>query len=177
MPGKGFVRSGIGEKKDQFRVTFYDNEFKETWKYETSADAKGYEAFILSDLNSQYVSGITLRRDGMMSKKMEYFLTVFSTETGKKLIDVSAEKSKQQLSITSTILQEGSNQVLLQGEFYDLEDKAGVNKSNGFYIKTYDLSTGKEVSENSIPGKRTSPSCLMPRATNRMSKKKQRLPG
>ena len=64
VPGKGFVRSGVGEKKDQFRVTFYDNEFKEKWHYETPADAKGYEAFILSDLNSQYVR--TLRTiDGL----------------------------------------------------------------------------------------------------------------
>jgi hypothetical protein len=147
VPGKGFVRSGYGKGNDQFKVTFYDNTFKEKWSYETPKDAKGFETFMISDVNAQYVTGTTLRRDGLMSRKFNYFLTVFNAETGAKLIDVSAEKPKQQLSITSTILQEGSDELLLQGEFYGLDDKPGVNKSKGFYIKSYDLKTGKETKE------------------------------
>lgn len=147
VPGKGFVRSGFGKKSDQYKVTFYDNEFKQKWVYETPEDADGYEAFVLSDINDKYVTGTTLRRDGKMSRKMEYFLTVFNAETGKKILDKSAEKAKQQLSISATILQAGKDEVLLQGEYYDEDDKPGINKSKGFYIKTYDLNTAKEVGD------------------------------
>lgn len=148
VPGKGFVRSGYGKSSDQIKVTFYDNAFVEKWSYETPKDAKGYEVFSLSDINSQYVTGITMRRNGLLSHKMEYYLTVFDVATGKKLVDVSAEKGQQQLSITSTILQEGSDQLLLQGEYYDMDAKPGVHKSKGFYIKTFDIKSAAEVNEH-----------------------------
>ncbi len=148
VPGKGFVRSGYGKSNDQFKVTMYDNNFKEKWSYETPKTAKGYEQFMLSDINAQYVTGMTIRRDGMLSHKLNYFLTIFNADTGEKTLDVSAEKEKQQLSISATILEEGSDQMLLQGEYYDLDAKPGVHKSKGFYIKTYDLKTGKETSEH-----------------------------
>ncbi|MBK8191908.1 MAG: hypothetical protein IPK76_01325 [Lewinellaceae bacterium] len=109
--------------------------------------SKEYETFLLSDVNASYATGITLRRNGLMSRKVEYFLTVFDIESGKKIIDVSAEQPKEQLSISSITLQEGNEQVVLQGEYYDLDDKPGVSKSKGFYLKIYDLKTGKEISE------------------------------
>lgn len=147
VPGKGFVRAGYGEDKDKFKVTFYDNNFKTKWSYQTPESSKEYETFLLSDVNESYATGITLRRDGLMSRKVEYFLTVFDIESGKKIIDVSAEQPKEQLSISSITLQEGNEQVVLQGEYYDLDDKPGVSKSKGFYLKMYDLKTGKEISE------------------------------
>lgn len=147
VQSKGFVRSGYGESKDQFRLTLYDNNFKKKWSYETPSDSKDYEIFVFSDVNDRYVTGTIIRRSGMMSKKFEYFLAVFDAETGKKLIDVSVEKPKEQLSITAVNLLEGTDQAVLQGEYYDLDDKPGVNKSKGFFLKTYDLKTGKEISE------------------------------
>ncbi|MBL7828852.1 MAG: hypothetical protein JNJ57_19615 [Saprospiraceae bacterium] len=147
VEGKGFVRTGYGKSSDQFKLYFYDNTFKQVWAYETPKDAKGFENFFLSDINTQYISGTTWRRKTLLSKKFEYYLTVFDAATGKKLVDVSAENKGQQLSITSTILQPGSNEILLQGEYYNEDDKPGVHKSKGFYIKTFDITTAKETSE------------------------------
>ncbi len=147
VQGKGFVRAGYGEDKDKYRITFYDNNLKTKWSYQTPETSKDYETFLVADIDEHYVTGITMRRDGLMSRKMEYFLTVFEVETGKKLLDVSAENPKEQLSISSAILLEGTDQVTLQGEYYDLDDKPGVSKSKGFYLKIYDLKTGKEISE------------------------------
>jgi len=147
VPGKGFVRAGYGEDKDKYRITFYDNNFKTKWSYQTPEASKDFETFLISDVNEKYVTGTTMRRDGLMSRKIEYFLTVFDVETGKKILDTSVENAKEQLSISSTILLKGTDQMVLQGEFYDLDDKPGVNKSKGFYLKTYDLNTGKELSE------------------------------
>jgi hypothetical protein len=144
--GKGFVRSGYGKKNDQFKVTFYDNEFKEKWAYESPKESKDYEMFMLCDVNERYVTGTTIRRKNILTKKMDYWITVFDVETGKKVVDASVESAKQQLSISSTVLLEGK--VLIQGEFYDLDDRAGVDKSKGFYIKTYDLKTGKQVDQH-----------------------------
>jgi hypothetical protein len=147
VTGKGFVRAGYGKSKDQYGLTFYDNEFKQKWHYETPSESKDFESFLISDINTQYITGVTIRRKGLMSRKFEYFLTVFDVETGKITIDVSVEKPKQQLSISSTNLLEATDQVVLQGEYYDENDKPGVDKSKGFYLKIYDLKTGKPVSE------------------------------
>lgn len=146
IPEKGFVRAGYGEDKDQFSVTMYDANFAKKWRYQTPDGTKGMETFLLTDVNEKYVSGLTMRRKGMMTTKFEYFLTVFDIETGKKLMDASVESGKENLSISATNLVENDN-ILVQGEYYDLEDKAGVNKSKGFYLKKYDLKTGKEVNE------------------------------
>lgn len=145
--GKGFIRTGVGEGKDQFKITLYDNNFKKKWSYETPESTKDFETFIISDVNDRYVTGTLLRRKNGMSKIFEYFLAVFDVETGKKLIDKSIEKSKEQLSISNVNLLEGTDQAVLQGEYYDLDDKPGVNKSKGFYLKVFDLKTGKEISE------------------------------
>lgn len=147
VPGKGFIRAGYGEDKDKYRITFYDNSFKMKWSYQTPNESKDYETFLVSDINEHYVTGVTMRRDGLMSRKMEYSLTVFDVETGKKLLDTSAESSKEQLSISATNLLEGTDQMVLQGEYYDLDDKPGVSKSKGFYLKIFDLKTAKEISE------------------------------
>lgn len=147
VPSKGFVRAGYGEGKDQYSVTMYDINFKKKWRYQTPDDSKGMETFILSDINDKYVSGLTMRRKGMMSTKFEYFLTVFDLETGKKMVDVSVESSKENLSISATNLLE-NDEVVVQGEYYDLNDKAGVNKSKGLYLKKFDIKTAKPIGEN-----------------------------
>lgn len=147
VPGKGFVRPGMGKSSSQYKLTFYDNSFKEKWTYETPEENKGYEFFTVSDVNDKYISGITIRRNSILSKKMEYFLTVFSADTGEKILDTSIESDKQQLSLSSIIFKENSNEVLIQGEYYDEDAKAGVDKSKGIFIKTYDLSSRKELSQ------------------------------
>lgn len=146
VPGKGFVRAGYGEDKDQYSVTMYDTNFKKKWRYQTPDGSKGMETFILSDISDKYVSGLTMRRKGMMSTKFEYYLTVFDIETGKKMVDASVESTKENLSISATNLLD-NDEILVQGEYYDLDDKAGVNKSNGLYLKKYDIKTAKSISE------------------------------
>jgi hypothetical protein len=110
------------------------------------------ETFLLSGISDKYVSGLTMRRKGIMSTKFEYFLTVFDLETGKKLVDVSVEKEKENLSISATNLLDNDH-VLVQGEYYNADDKAGVHKSNGVYFKKFDIKTGKGVSDTKLSWK------------------------
>lgn len=147
VPGKGFARPAIGESNSQYKLTFYDNNFKEKWTYETPKENKGYEFFTISDANEKYIVGTNIRRSSILSKKMEYFLTVFSVDNGEKILDIPIETDKQQLSLSSIILKENSNELLLQGEYYAEDEKPGVDKSKGIFIKTYDLSSRKELSQ------------------------------
>jgi hypothetical protein len=147
VAGKGFVRPSYGDKASQYKITFFDNNFNEKWSYETPEEAKGLESFLISDINDKYITGITIRRGGILSKKLNYFLTVFDVDSGKKIIDASTESKKQQLSISSIILQEGSDQLIVQGEYYNETDRPGIDKSKGFYLKSYNLSNGKEETE------------------------------
>ncbi|MBK8192648.1 MAG: hypothetical protein IPK76_05440 [Lewinellaceae bacterium] len=73
--------------------------------------SKEYETFLLSDVNASYATGITLRRNGLMSRKVEYFLTVFDIESGKDHRRLRRNKLQEQLSISSITLQEGNEQV------------------------------------------------------------------
>jgi hypothetical protein len=147
VQGKGFVRAGYGKDNDKFAIMYYDNNFKMKWSYQTPKESKDFETFLISDVNEHYVTGITMRRPNLLSHKLEYFLTIFDVETGKKILDTSVENPKEQLSISSTSLLEGTDQLVLQGEYYDLDDKAGVSKSKGFYLKIYDLKTTKVIDE------------------------------
>jgi hypothetical protein len=149
VPGKGFVRSGFGEDKDKFSVICYDSNFKRKWRYTTPESQKGYETFFPSDINDKYVTGFIVRRKTLMSRKFEYYLGVFDIETGKKLVDVSLEDEGDNLSINATNLSD-NDEVIVQGEFYDAEDKAGVTRSNGIYFKLVDIKTGKITKENNL---------------------------
>jgi hypothetical protein len=103
----------------------------------------------MSDINDKYVSGLIMRYQGLKSTKFEYFLAIFDLETGKKLLDVSVEKGKENLSISATNLLD-NDLVLVQGEHYEEQAKAGVSESNGIYLKKFDIKTGKEITEKKL---------------------------
>ncbi len=149
LPKKGFVQAGYGEKGNEFSVTVFDVNFKKKWKYQSPAKQDLIETFVLSDIDDKYISGLTMRRKGIKSFRFEYFLTVFDIETGKKLLDISVEKQKENLSISATNLME-NDQLLVLGEYYEAKDKAGVGKSNGIYIKKFDIKTGKAINETKL---------------------------
>jgi hypothetical protein len=145
VAGKGFVRAGFGDTDDRYKVRFYDNTFKQKWSKNTPEDAKGYEAFTLSDINAHYITGFTLRKSHAMVEKIETALTVFEVETGKKLLDLPIQKDKEPLAAMATFLTEDTTKIMVQGEYFDKNNKPGIDKSLGLFFHTYDLNTKKEI--------------------------------
>jgi hypothetical protein len=147
VPEKGFVRAGYGDTDDRYKVRFYDNAFKQKWSKNTPEDAKGYEAFTLSDINTQYITGFTMRKTHSTVEKIETALTVFEVETGKKIVDLPIQKDKGPLAAMATFLTNDTTKIIVQGEYYDKNNKSGIDKSLGLFFNTYDLKTKKELSE------------------------------
>jgi hypothetical protein len=147
VPGKGFVRAGYGDADDRYKVRFYDNTFKQKWSKNTPEDAKGYEAFTLSDISAHYITGFTMRKSHSMVEKIETALTVFEVETGKKILDLPIQKDKEPLAAMATFLMDDTTKIIVQGEYYDKNNKPSIDKSLGLFFSTYDLITKKELNE------------------------------
>lgn len=147
VPGKGFVRAGYGDADDRYKVRFYDNTFKQKWSKSTPEDAKGYEAFTLSDISTQYITGFTMRKSHSTVEKIETALTVFEVETGKKILDLPIQKDKEPLAAMAAFLTDDTTKIIVQGEYYDKNTTPGIDKSLGLFFSTYDLKTKKELNE------------------------------
>jgi hypothetical protein len=148
VPGKGFIRNGMLKKGRGFNLEMLDNDLKTKWKYETPEGGKEVEGFLVYEVTDKQMLGSVVRRPGVMSQKMTFYITAFDVETGKKSFEVpvEGEGTTDQLSLNTISFDEESNQIVVIGDFYAEKDKPGVAKSKGFYIKTF-TPEGKETSK------------------------------
>lgn len=145
VAGKGFITNGLLKNGKGFTLEMLDNSLKSKWKIGTDEKSKEYEAFVISDVTDKFIIGSLIKRPGMMSKKMTFYITAFDVNTGKKFMEVPLEGSvKDQLSLNSISYDENTKQIITIGDYYNESDKPGVSKSKGFYIKTFD-DQGKET--------------------------------
>jgi hypothetical protein len=148
--GQGFVRAGFGETDEQYKITCYDNNFKNKWSRGTKEDDPYIEFFSILNVSKQYAAGMSIRRKSMLSPKMEHFLVVYDLEKGKKALDVPIERADSKLNFSAAFLDDKTQTVLLQGEYWGQREQPGLNKSNGLFLKKFDLATKKELSEKTI---------------------------
>jgi hypothetical protein len=146
VPGKGFIRNGILKNGSGFKLEMLDNKLKTVWKHQTPEKSDDYEMFMVYETTPKYFIGTTIRRPGMLSKKMTFFITAFNIETGKIALEVPVETpgSKDQLSMNTIKYDSVENKIIVFGDYYDEKDKPGVSKSKGFYIKSFTMD-GKEL--------------------------------
>ena len=167
--GQGFVRAGFGETDEQYKITCYDNNFKNKWSRGTKEDEPYIEFFSILDVSKQYVTGVSIRRKSMLSPKMEHFLVVYDLEKGKKVLDVPVERTEDKLTFSAAFLDDKTQTVLLQGEYWGQREQPGINKSNGLFLKKFDLATKKEVAEKVIPWTGEMSARLEPVAAKRLN--------
>lgn len=138
VQGKGFLRNcqvGMGKG---FALEMYDNSLKQKWRYTTGSNSDKLQTAIIQEVGEKYILVNVLRRDGMMSRKFESFMVAYDVETGKKVLDVPVETSKtEQLSLNSLSYDAQSDEFVAIGEYYKLDDKPMVSKSQGFYLKRF----------------------------------------
>lgn len=145
VPGKGFVRNSYEGFGKSFELEMYDNDLKLKWRFKPEKN-KDYEAIGVTEVTDKYLMATIVRRSGMLSKKMDFYVAAFDIETGEKILDEPIESSSnEQLSLSSFNYDERKGEFLVLGEFYNADDKPFVNKSQGFFIKRLGLD-GKEKS-------------------------------
>ncbi|MDQ2773166.1 MAG: hypothetical protein M3Y54_21995 [Bacteroidota bacterium] len=162
VPGLGFVRNGYtGGMAKGYTLAIYDNKLGIHWRIASSEDAKEYESLTLTEAADKYLLGVMARRSGALSRKITSYMVVLEAKTGKKIIDLPVETSStEQLSLSSFTFDPDKREFIAVGEYYKLDDKPFVNKSQGFYVKRFS-EAGKPVSTKNF-GWQNEVAALMP---------------
>ncbi|MBO2007808.1 DUF6770 family protein [Hymenobacter negativus] len=138
VPGLGFVRNSYTGMAKGYAMVMYDNNLNAKWRVASDEKSKFYETLGLTEAVDKYVLGIKMQRDGLMSRKFTSTMVAIDATTGKKVFDMPVETSKtEQLSLSSFTFDPATREFVAVGEYYKLDDKPFVNKSQGFYIKRF----------------------------------------
>ena len=138
VPGYGFVRNSYEGMMKGYALQLYDNQMNLKWSLASDPKAKEYEAITITEATDKYILATMMRKSGMMSKKVDSYMVVIDAATGKKIMDLPVETSKtEQLSLSSFTFDAAKREFVAMGEFYKLNDKPFVNKSEGFYLKRF----------------------------------------
>jgi len=145
VPGYGFVRNSYTGMAKGYVLVMYDDNAKAKWRLASDEKSNFYEMINLTEATDKYILGILMRKDGMMSRKVTSSMVAINAATGKKVLDVPVETSKtEQLSLSSFTFDAEKREFVAVGEYYKLDDKPFVNKSQGFFIKRFS-EAGKPV--------------------------------
>ncbi|WP_439882753.1 DUF6770 family protein [Pontibacter sp. MBLB2868] len=140
VPNKGFIRSSYMGMMKGYSLEMYDNKLKLLWTSMSDKKSKDYESLLLNDITDKYVLATIARRPNMLSKQLTFSMAALDVKTGKMLFDIAIENEKdEQLSISSFSYDNKKDEFVAMGEYYALDDKPGVNKSEGFFIKRIGL--------------------------------------
>ena len=135
---KGFVRNSFDGMMKSYALQMYDNNLNPKWWLASNPKSKFYEYIIINEVNDKYLVGTIMRRDGLMSRKMESYMVAIDVNTGKKVLDQPVESSKtEQLGLSSFTFDAAKREFVAVGEYYKPDDKPFVQKSQGFYIKRF----------------------------------------
>ena len=138
VPGFGFVRNSFEGMGKGYNLQMYDDKLTPRWRVSSDPKSKFYESISLTEATDKYILATVMRRDGMLSKKINSYMVAIEARTGKKVLDVSVETSAtEQLSLSSFTFDAVKREFVAVGEFYKLDDKPFVNKSQGFFIKRF----------------------------------------
>ncbi|MBF9142639.1 DUF6770 family protein [Hymenobacter properus] len=143
VPNYGFVRNsfeGMGANGTMkgFNLQMYDDKLTPRWRLSTDPKSKFVESVNLTQAVDKYILATIQRRTSTASKKIDAYIVALEVTTGKKLFDLPVENSAtEQLSLTSFTFDPLKREFIAMGEFYKLNDKPFVNKSQGFFIKRY----------------------------------------
>lgn len=149
VPGYGFVRNSYEGMMKGYALQMYDNQMNLKWTLASDPKSKEYEAINITEATDKYILATMMRKSGMLSKKAESYMVVIDAVTGKKIMDLPVETSKtEQLSLSSFTFDPAKREFIAMGEFYKLNDKPYVNKSEGFYLKRFSESGQPTVAKN-----------------------------
>ena len=138
VPGRGFVRNSFEGMMKGYNLQMYDDQLNPKWRLSSDPRSKYYESISLTEATDKYVLATIMRRDGLMSRKISSYMVAIDATTGKRVLDMPVETTKtEQLSLSSFTFDPVKREFVALGEYYKLDDKPFVNKSQGFFIKRF----------------------------------------
>lgn len=147
VPGRGFLRNSYLGMMKGYALEMYDNKLNLKWTIKSPEKSKDYESLLVNEVTDKYVLATIARRPNMLSKQLTFSMAAFDVISGKMLFDLAIEGDKdEQLSLSSFSYDDAKSEFIAMGEYYALNDKPLVNKSQGFFIKRIGQD-GKEKSK------------------------------
>lgn len=141
----GFLYYGfVTTKKYHYSVDCYDNNLKKLWNKQVDPGVKEMVIAENEFQTSTLIGSKITRKDGIMSKDMDYDLMVNDMKTGKELFKVEIKDDTYNLSSQKVVYDETTKNIMVFGEYFELKDKEAKSSALGYFYLVYDL-TGKTV--------------------------------
>lgn len=137
MGTEGFVRQTFNKnKKIGYEIVAYDNNANVIWTKASDENASKIEMAEITDVSENIISITVTKKTSLMTKKMDIFCLLLNSKSGDKIAELSmGTEDEGKKSLLKTFVEEGSDRILLIGEFYKPNDDILKDKSQGLFIE------------------------------------------
>src|SRR5690606_2176783 len=145
LQNKGFIYYGFDEgKKSKYALTMYDNAFKQLWSTDASQESKEIEIANDAFQTETHIGSLVTRKKSALSKDANYDLMLHDVKTGKELFKGEITDDKYNVSASKITYDEATKNIMIFGEYFNLNDKEAKSASLGYFYQMMDLN-GKIV--------------------------------
>jgi len=145
IDGRGFI-SNMPSREDKdytFQIDYFSTEKKQQWTYTPTIGGKRFIGDYLGTFNGVVYLEV-LKFGSVFDQKPESSLIGLDLETGKQLFETTTDAKYRFYPASMSILNNGKGYIY--GEYFDLNDNIGKDKSKGFAFWSVD-EKGKILSE------------------------------
>ncbi len=135
------------DKKYKYSVEGISNGGEVEWTYTPTNDMKIEMGNFLGSSENQIWIQVS-KSKGIFSKNYTFDLTGISTE-GEEDFRIPLQTSRYNLLAHSAIYQQSKDEIVILGEYYDINDKSMKSDSKGLFIKVI-TPDGEEISEDFV---------------------------
>ena len=150
MGDNGFIRYNMTKnKKVGYELEFLSNDLKKGNSWTNSSDEKSKTMLFASfgDISEKYLASAIMIKPKMLSnKKTSFNLQLIDLENKKVVFDKPLASNKYKYSFMSAFIEEDQQNVIVFGEYYDLDGNIYKSRSKGIAALRYDMS-GKLIAK------------------------------
>ncbi len=145
--------------KKKYTIEYLDNNLTSNWVY-TSDLKENYIEYPHLEYGSENLALLNvLRRSSLMSREYSYHLLLINTKTGKKIFETPLNKKEAIYTLQKSFIDEMKNEIVLIGEYFDINSNPLEDKSLGVFSTKIDLAgniiSTKEIAWSNIFNKIT----------------------
>ncbi|MCU0428889.1 MAG: hypothetical protein MUF42_02875 [Cytophagaceae bacterium] len=137
------------EGKIGYSISKVSNKLETKWTIESPDDSKEIQMASYADAKEEIMVSLLAKQKNLFDKDPSYEIMAVSMEDGKILFQNPVVDEKYNLGINSATIDADTKQILVIGDYFELDAKKTKAKSLGYFLKIYDYK-GKELKEKFI---------------------------
>ncbi len=140
----GFIYNGyVDGKKYKYVIEEYSNSLELKWSVQSpNLESKEVDGVDVAFESSKYIGSLIFRRESIWAKDGTYDILVNDAPTGKELFRKEIKDETYNLSVSKIEYVAELDEILLFGEYFNLNDKEFKAASLGYFFEILDI-TGK----------------------------------